>query len=139
MKHRREARELALQVLYACEMYAGNEPRDLISYLAREHALGPDAIGYGRDLATKALEHRTEIDQVLSRSAANWDIKRMAAVDRNILRMATAELLFYVDVPYKVVIDEAVELAKTYGSDESGKFVNGVLDAVYRERFASSR
>jgi transcription antitermination protein NusB len=139
MKHRRQARELALQVLYACEMYAENEPEELIRHLAREHALPPAAVTYGRELATATLEHRDEIDGILRRCAANWELKRMAALDRNILRMATAELLFYLDVPYRVVIDEAVELAKSYGSDESGKFVNGVLDAVYRERFASSR
>jgi N utilization substance protein B len=134
MKERREARELALQVLYACEMCVDNNPAQLAHYLSVENCLSPDSLRYGRELIDTVREHMEQIDELLKKHAANWDIKRMAAVDRNILRVAVAELLFYRDVPYKVVIDEAVEVAKIYGADDSGKFVNGVIDAVYRAR-----
>lgn len=137
MKQRREARELALKVLYACEMCRDNKPDQLIAYLTEQESYPPGIVSYGRELVNKTLEHIEEVDQLLATHAANWRLDRMAAIDRNILRMAVAELLFFRDVPYKVVIDEAVEIAKTYGTDESGKFVNGVIDAVYRARLAS--
>ncbi len=137
MKQRREARELALKVLYAYEMCRDNEPEQLLAYLAEQDSCAPGIVSYGRALVGKTLERIDEIDQLIRTHAANWRLDRMAAIDRNILRMAVAELLFFRDVPYKVVIDEAVEIAKTYGTDESGKFVNGVIDAVYRARFAS--
>jgi N utilization substance protein B len=132
MKHRRQARELALQVLYACEMVPDNEPKELTKHLADEHALEGETLRYGRTLIDTVLEKKAEIDEVLKRHSANWDIRRMAATDRNVLRIAAAELLFLPDIPYRVVIDEAVEVAKLYGTDDSGKFVNGVIDAVYR-------
>lgn len=137
MKERREARELAVQVLYACEMCPENDPEQLVSYLAQERPSPDGAVQYARELIVKVRDKTAEIDQLLAEHAANWDLKRMAAIDRNVLRIAVAELLFYRDVPYKVVIDEAVEVAKLYGADDSGKFVNGVIDAVYRARFAS--
>ncbi|MBD3239443.1 MAG: transcription antitermination factor NusB [Chitinivibrionales bacterium] len=136
MKQRREARELALKVLYACEMCRDNDPEQLIAYLGEQHSYAPAIVSYGRDLVRRTLEHIEEVDQLLGTHAANWRLDRMAAIDRNILRMAVTELLFFRDVPYKVVIDEAVEIAKAYGTDESGKFVNGVIDAVYRARLA---
>jgi N utilization substance protein B len=74
------------------------------------------------------------IDECLTRHAANWELKRMAALDRNVLRLAVAELFFFTEIPFKVVIDEAVELAKIFGTDESGRFVNGILDSIHKDR-----
>jgi N utilization substance protein B len=73
------------------------------------------------------------IDKSIQERAANWEMKRMAAIDRNIIRLAVAEMTFFTDVPVKVVIDEAVELAKTFGSSDSGKFVNGVIDSIHKK------
>ncbi len=134
MKDRRTARELALQVLYACDMYGQNDPDETLEYAAGEHGGALRARSYAAHLVQSVLENREAIDEQLARHANNWDIKRMAAVDRAILRVGTAELLFSPGVPHKVAIDEAVEIAKLYGTDDSGRFVNGVLDAVYRAR-----
>lgn len=78
-------------------------------------------------------EHRRQIDTMLTRNMPNWRLERLAAVDRNILRIGTAELVFVEDVPAKVAIHEAIRLAEKYGSAESPGFINGVLDAVYRD------
>jgi N utilization substance protein B len=94
---------------------------------------------YARDLVSAAIENMEEIDALLSMKAANWELRRMAAIDRNVLRVAVAELIHFKDtVPFKVVIDEAVEIAKTYGTDDSGKFVNGVLDSVRKKLYPKS-
>jgi transcription antitermination protein NusB len=136
--NRRKARELALQTLYACE--AGNDQnfRMVLEGISLESGSGASAEEYAIPLVDKALFAREEIDRMIVKHAANWDIKRMNAIDRNILRMAVAELLFFMDTPYKVVIDEAVEIAKQYGTDDSGKFVNGVIDSIRKELRASA-
>jgi N utilization substance protein B len=120
-------------VLYACE--SGNEDaiEQQFGALSRNESVGPGILGYAKNLVEKTLEAKERIDALLSNHTANWDLKRMTVIDRNILRMAVAELLFFKDTPFKVVIDEAVEIAKLYGTDDSGKFVNGVLDSVYKE------
>jgi len=133
------ARELALQVLYACDMCHENEPSEMLDYAGEERGGAAAARQYAAYLVDTVRANQPAIDALLVRHSSNWDIRRMAAVDRAILRMGTAELLFSADVPYKVAIDEAVEIAKLYGTDDSGRFVNGVLDAVYRERTATAR
>lgn len=98
------------------------------------------ALSYGRRLVEETLAHREEIDELIEEQARNWRLERMSVVDRNILRLAVYELLFEHDVPELVVIDEAIELAKTFGSDESGSFVNGVLDGLLKsDRFERRR
>jgi N utilization substance protein B len=131
--NRRKSRELALQTLYACEVGKDVSFLPVFESIVDEAARGPSVSVYGRQLVEKTLEAKSEIDGLLAKHAANWDLKRMTVIDRNILRMAVAELLFFKDIPYKVVIDEAVELAKIYGTDESGKFVNGVVDSIHKE------
>jgi N utilization substance protein B len=139
MKDRRTARELALQVLYACDMSVSNDPDEMLDYAGGEHGGAVQSRQYAGHLIHSVLDNREAIDEQLNRHSSNWDLKRMAAVDRAILRVGTAELLFSPDVPHKVAIDEAVEIAKLYGTDDSGRFVNGVLDAVYRARGTASR
>ncbi len=131
MQHsRRKSRELALQTLYACEVGDTAECRKVLEGVIEEQG-GDEAAGrYAAQLVEKTLSSREEIDALLSSHAANWDLKRMTAIDRNILRMAVAELQLSGEVPFRVVIDEAVELAKLYGTDDSGKFVNGVIDSI---------
>ena len=137
MKNRRTARELALQVLYACDMCDDNDPDELLAYAAAERGGVLEARRYARYIVAVVRENSAAIDARLISHSSNWDLRRMAAVDRAILRVGTAELLFSADVPHKVAIDEAVELAKLYGADDSARFVNGVLDAVYRGRAAA--
>jgi transcription antitermination protein NusB len=132
-KNRRKSRELALQALYACEIGDDPDCAAVLKSLIDEGGIDPSAAEYAKTLVVKVLSQRAQIDALLQHHTANWDVKRMTAIDRNILRMAVAELEFGEDVPFKVVIDEAVELAKQYGTDDSGKFVNGVIDSIRKE------
>ncbi len=132
-QNRRKSRELALQALYACEIGDNTDCTKVLSGIIVESGIDPKDGQYARDLVIAAYSKREEIDALLQRHTANWDVKRMTAIDRNILRMAVAELGKGENVPFKVVIDEAVELAKQYGTDDSGKFVNGVIDSIRKE------
>lgn len=131
--NRHRSRELALQTLYACEVGASPEWQTMLHQIADESALPPDVVKYARDLLTIVYASITMIDTRITACAANWDIKRMAAIDRNIIRLAIAELGATPIVPAKVVIDEAVELAKAFGTDDSGKFVNGIIDSIHKK------
>jgi N utilization substance protein B len=88
---------------------------------------------YAEMLVERVVGQREEIDELLQQHTTNWSLARMAVIDRNVLRLAVAELRFSPDVPYRVIIDEAVEIAKLYGTDDSGKFVNGIIDAIYKK------
>ncbi len=133
MKQRRKARELALQCLYAGEVGLDTDYRKLLETIADSQSSARETKDYALRLVTETIESKIDIDSILEKHTANWQIERMAVVDRNILRMAVAELRTGKEVPFRVVIDEAVELAKEYSGDESGKFVNGVIDAVFHE------
>lgn len=132
-KNRHKARELALQLLYAFEQGHDTDIDELSEYLAMEYALSPENKNYGRELARAGIKDCERIDTMIRERAVNWDIKRMAAIDRNVVRMAVAELMHNPEMPAKVVIDESVELAKMYGTVESGKFVNGLVDSIYKK------
>jgi N utilization substance protein B len=132
-KNRRKARELALQTLYALEINGMAEWQVVFERIAEGLFCAPEHKLYARELVRKTISSLEAIDERLARHSANWELKRMAALDRNIIRLAVTELTWFTDVPYKVVIDEAVELAKLYGTDESGKFVNGIIDSVRKE------
>lgn len=133
-KSRRHARVLALQTLYACEAAAVKEWEDALGRIAAGGSFSQENIRYASDLVRATFSSLAAIDDCIARHAANWELKRMAALDRNLLRLAVAELIHFGEVPFKVVIDEAVELAKMYGAAESGKFVNGILDSICKER-----
>lgn len=133
-RNRRHARELALQTLYACESGDMGEWNVMLGRIAEGVAVTDENRLYARNLVQAAVRSLGEIDECLTLHAANWELKRMAALDRNVLRLAVAELFYFTEVPFKVVIDEAVELAKTFGTDESGRFVNGILDSIHKER-----
>ena len=129
---RRSGRTYALQLLYARD---GDPATDVagaaVSWAdAFELAVDPDAQLFARDLVAAASERGTELDDLITASSKNWRIDRMSRVDRNILRLGACELLVFREVPVKVVINEAVELAKRFGTAESSAFVNGVLDRI---------
>jgi N utilization substance protein B len=132
-KNRHRARELALQTLYACEVGITADWQTTLERIADDSALAPDIKKFARDLVCAAFGSLAQIDITISERAANWELKRMAAIDRNILRLAVAELTYFSQIPAKVVIDEAVELAKTFGTDDSGKFVNGIIDSIHKK------
>lgn len=120
---RHQARERALSLLYEAEM-KGEPPAEVVAALP----VAPD--GFARALVEGAETHREEADVLIAQAAVGWPLDRMAVVDRLVLRLAVAELLDRQGPPVAVVIDEAVELAKTYSTDESGRFVNGILSTV---------
>ncbi len=129
---RRTGRSYALQLLYARDGDPSNTLAGAAINWAQEFELEIDeqAQTFARDLVTAAVERGAEIDELITSSSKNWRIDRMSRVDRNILRLGACELLAFKDVPVKVVINEAVELAKRFGTAESSAFVNGVLDRI---------
>ena len=131
MRRTYRARRLALQAL-CCLDAQGNKVWNLVEDFIADSDETPDAISTARKLATEAFDLRPEADRILTRHAHNWELDRLAMVDRNILRLSVAELLIG-GVPPNVVIAEALRLAKEFSSAESPRFVNGVLDAVARE------
>lgn len=133
MGSRRRARELALQLLYQYELTRA-EPEAMQSEF-EEWRGSPDGVREFADaLLRGTLEHLADIDGELEQQTAHWRLDRLAAVDRNILRLAMYELLFHPDTPHAVVIDEAIEIAKKFGAEESPRFVNGVLDGFIKRR-----
>jgi N utilization substance protein B len=133
MGSRRRSRELALQLLYQHEV-TDTSPDQMKAHF-EEWKSATDGIREFADvLLSGTLEHLEEIDGELIRQTAHWRLERLAAVDRNILRLAMYELLFHTDTPHAVVIDEAIEIAKKYGAEESARFVNGVLDGFVKRR-----
>jgi len=108
---------------------------EIIDYSIKEFGPGLEEVQFIRDLITGVLTHRQQIDLIIEKAAPQWPLEQIAIVDRNVLRLGIFELLFgkREEVPPKVAINEAIELAKTFGGDASGKFVNGVLGTIYRE------
>ena len=129
MGTRRRGRELALQALYQMEVAqpgSSASARDLWCHFGEPE----EAQRFAAELVEGVLEHRERIDALIVASSEHWRLSRLPQVDRNILRVATYELLGCPDVPASVAIDEAIEIAKRFGSDESSQFVNGVLDHI---------
>ncbi|MCX5699309.1 MAG: transcription antitermination factor NusB [Candidatus Omnitrophica bacterium] len=136
MRKRTKAREYVLQMLYQVDITQGNWQEVLENFCASGDRL--DMSGELKDFSAALLGgvvgHLQEIDKKISKYAANWQLERMAFVDRNIMRLGCFELLFRADIPPKVAINEAVELAKKYSGLESGKFVNAILDQIKIEK-----
>ncbi len=130
---RSRARAWVLQLLYACEISDGGLLTEYASTALTRRRVAPRYRPYIDRLLTVLEEHRQEIDKTLQDHIANWRLDRLAAIDRNILRLGVAELRYVEEIPGKVSITEALKLAERYGSDDSAAFVNGVLDAVYRD------
>jgi N utilization substance protein B len=129
MISRRRGREFAMQLLYAVEV--GKEAfAEALKGLVEDPELPMDAREYGTRLARKVLESQEDLDARIAAAASNWDLERIAIVDKLIIRCAVAELMYMQDVPLKVAINEAVDIAKKYSTGDSSRFVNGVLDAI---------
>src|SRR5262245_8815701 len=134
IRRRTRAREIAMQVLFQFDLrgpgYAEELGKTLRELCADESEGQSDVLEFAARLVEGTLAHREEIDQRLQSVTRNWDLRRMANVDRNVLRMAMHELMFCQDVPPKVAINEAIELGKKYSTANSGGFVNGILDRI---------
>jgi len=128
---RTRARELALQYLYMYDSLAGRDVQAFDEYLAQQTPPPePGAAAFARLLVEAVLEHQDELDRDISAVALNWKLSRMAVVDRNILRLGLAELLACPETPFKVILNEAVELARRFSSENATAFVNGLLDKL---------
>ena len=132
MRKRSKSREYALQMLYQVDVRRAESGPALQDFWAY-HTVPEEVKTFAEQLVQGTLSHRQEIDQLITSHASNWDLNRMAVVDRNILRMGTYELLYVEEVPPKVCLNEAVELAKRFGDEESSKFVNGILDTIHKQ------
>ncbi len=132
---RRRARVIALQVLYEIDG-ARHDPDRAFENRLQEQSIPTPAEGFAREVIAGVLANRARIDTIISTYAPSWPIGQMAVVDKNILRVATFELVIGKETPPKVAINEAVELAKVFGSDASPKFVNGVLGSVFGSQSA---
>jgi N utilization substance protein B len=126
---RHKARTIALQALYEVDAVA-RRPEAVAERLLEEAGLSEENNEFVRELVSGTIKHRKEIDRNIQKYAPAWPVEQIALIDRNILRLAIFEILFDNKVPVKVAVSEAVELAKTFGSDKSSKFVNGVLGTV---------
>ncbi|MDO9586256.1 MAG: transcription antitermination factor NusB [Syntrophales bacterium] len=136
MRQRRKAREIALQVLYSLDVSDGNV-KEAIDLFWKNFEAPKQVRAFSDILIEGAWNNRKQIDTLIGSYAENWSVGRMAKVDKSILRMAVYELLYCRDIPPKVAINEAIDLGKLFGSENSGSFINGVLDALYaklRER-----
>ena len=133
MRKRTKAREAALKILYAIDI-TGEEPKKCIDTFWQDNEEKDlEVKTFANALVLGAVNKSKEIDKVISERATNWQMGRMAVIDRNILRFAAYELLFADEIPPKVTINEAIDIAKRYGDSESGKFVNGVLDKINKD------
>jgi len=126
---RRKARVLALTALYDIEM-TQNNCEFILEDIFSQKEYGDEVFTYTNRLVHKTVERMDEIDKVVSNTVENWEMSRIAIIDKNILRLAVCELLYFDDIPVKVTLDEAIEIAKEYSTEDSGRFVNGVLDKI---------
>ena len=139
MSSRREARERVMQALYAHEQGGGSPTHVTRTLVTPAFEDDPDTREFAEQLFRATVDVADEADEIIASHATNWDLHRITAVDRALLRMATAEFLQFEEIPPKVSIDEAIEIAKAYSTDDSGPFINGVLDAVLMDLHRQDR
>jgi len=139
MSSRREARERVMQALYAHEQGGGSASHVVRTLVKPSFEDDPQTREFAEALFRATVKVTDEADEIIASHATNWDLHRITAVDRALLRMATAEFLQFEEIPPKVSIDEAIEIAKTYSTDDSGPFINGVLDAVLMDLHRQDR
>ncbi|MGC2637183.1 MAG: transcription antitermination factor NusB [Acidobacteriaceae bacterium] len=131
---RRKSRELAMQMLFQADVGRQNPDEVRKTFWAAREEVDASTRGFAEDLFRVATAREAEIDVLLERHSKNWRVSRMPAVDRNVLRMAVAELLGFPGTPAPIVIDEALEIARRYSAPESIDFLNGLLDAIARSQ-----
>jgi N utilization substance protein B len=129
MRGRRKAREVALQVLYSLN-FVSLDVQKALDLFWGNFAAPKDAKEFASSLVEGTWEHREELDAMIAGSSDNWSLSRMSKVDISVLRMAVYEFLYCEDIPHKVSLNEAIDLGKTFGSENSGSFINGILDAL---------
>lgn len=129
---RTQARELALKMLYAIDVGRPSATDEEMRSIAAMEGPATESIDFARMLVNGIAEHKETLDDAIQQAAVNWQVSRMPYVDRALLRIGVFELLYVFDVPPRVSINEAVELAKKYSTEKSGSFVNGVLDKIFQ-------
>jgi transcription antitermination factor NusB len=134
---RRDAREAAVQYLYQREIQ-GDQSDQALEEFYEMRGLSPSGKRFCNELLEGWVQHREEIDEVIAKNARNFEFHRLSAVDRNVLRIACHEILFCSSIPAPVAINEAIEIAKKYSTEDSGKFVNGVLDNIRKQKSPSA-
>lgn len=133
MGKRRKARELALQFLYQLDLRADGDPVSSSEEFWSRHPADPEVRAFAETLVRGTKLHQEKIDGLITQYAEHWNLERMAVVDRNILRAGIFELLWTADIPPKVAINEAIEVAKKFSTQESSRFINGILDRIHKE------
>jgi len=137
MRLRSKAREIALSLLYQIDLSKVDSASALQNY-SEQYPQKQEIIDFFTVLVEGVVKNLTQLDALIKKYAKNWEIDRMAVIDRNVLRLACFELMFLEDVPPKVSINEAIELAKRFGDLDSPRFVNGVLDKIYKSERKTS-
>ncbi len=132
MGKRRRAREIALQSLYEAE-FSDQSWEEILKEQVDRRSPSEETIQYARELLFKTIENIDDLDEKIVSALENWEIERISLIDKNILRFALAEIRFFPETPSRVIINEAVEIAHKYSSQDAGKFVNGILDRFVRE------
>lgn len=127
---RRKLREKVLQILYAYEL--SNDSLDLMFEELLQEINDEEAKEFVKSLTLLTIKHRDEYDEMIKQVVKNWELDRIAVIDRLLIRMATCEMLHFPEIPSKVSINEVIEIAKRYSTDQSDKFINGVLDAILK-------
>jgi N utilization substance protein B len=133
MGARRKARELALQMLFQADM-SGNSEEMILSTFEELKKSNPNTREFATKIFRGTLQHLPQIDEMITAQADNWRLSRMAVVDRNIIRMSVYEFLHEDDTPKLVIIDEAIEIAKKFGTQKSSQFINGILDGILKKQ-----
>ena len=138
MHHQRKLRTAAIQTLFQLDAQGDDFAEEITNFL-RAQDLGEKDISRTRKLVERVTDKRPEIDGLISGTSKHWDLQRITPIDRAILRLAICEMLFVEQTPPKVAINEAIELAKTFGEAESPRFINGLLDAIWKKHQHSDR
>ena len=133
MSTRRKAREFAVQILFQEDMNRQDEISSLLKSFWEDKEASDEARLFAEELVTGTIENLSDIDDTIKRYSEHWDIKRMGVLDRNVIRLGVYELLYRDDIPSNVSINEAVDIAKYFSDELSGKFINGILDKINRE------
>ncbi|HKK46530.1 MAG TPA: transcription antitermination factor NusB [Balneolaceae bacterium] len=139
MAQRREAREAVLQALYANEIGKGEWKHTINTVIKSQFSDDKETFKFAERLFLKVVNKQQDLDEVIQSHIKNWRIDRLTTVDRLILRLAIAEFLFFEDIPTKVTINEAIEIAKKYSTKKSGNFVNGILDSALEQLLNDGR
>jgi N utilization substance protein B len=129
---RREAREVAFRAVYQADV-TGDTAARCLEEILDDLTPEPEVREFAASLVRTLVAHQAEVDTAIARVSRNWPLVRMAATDRSVLRLATTELFYHPDTPIRVALDEAIEIAKKYGMESSGAFVNGILDRLAHE------